>query len=156
MPDTLFGRLALLLIAAVIVSHVLALVSYSAQDAAWSTSGARDARSVANWAGRFGAWLADGSYFALGFSVWWCVAAGVRAWLSSLARWMRGGEVVAGAPVAVPISWEELATGVDPSAFTVQTVPPLLAKRKDPWRDYATTKQTITLAQLRALTREED
>ena len=80
-----------------LVFWLLALVSYSAQDAAWSTSGARDARSVANWAGRFGAWLADGSYFALGFSVWWCVAAGVRAWLSSLARWMRGGEVVAGA-----------------------------------------------------------
>ncbi|PJI96670.1 LOW QUALITY PROTEIN: DNA translocase FtsK [Acidovorax sp. 69] len=80
-----------------LVFWLLALVSYSAQDAAWSTSGARDARMVANWAGRFGAWLADGSYFALGFSVWWCVAAGVRAWLSSLARWMRGGEVVAGA-----------------------------------------------------------
>jgi S-DNA-T family DNA segregation ATPase FtsK/SpoIIIE len=27
-----------------------------------------------------------------GYSVWWCLAAGVRAWLSSLARWMRGGE----------------------------------------------------------------
>ncbi|HVL44055.1 MAG TPA: DNA translocase FtsK 4TM domain-containing protein [Acidovorax sp.] len=80
-----------------LVFWLLALVSYSAQDAAWSTSGARDVRSVANWAGRFGAWLADGSYFALGFSVWWCVAAGVRAWLSSLARWMRGGEGVAGA-----------------------------------------------------------
>ncbi|MDD2177012.1 DNA translocase FtsK 4TM domain-containing protein [Acidovorax sp. D2M1] len=80
-----------------LVFWLLALVSYSAQDAAWSTSGARDVRAVANWAGRFGAWLADGSYFALGFSVWWCVAAGVRAWLSSLARWMRGGEVVAGA-----------------------------------------------------------
>lgn len=80
-----------------LVFWLLALLSYSAQDAAWSTSGARGGRMVANWAGRFGAWLADGSYFALGFSVWWCVAAGIRAWLSSLARWMRGGEVVAGA-----------------------------------------------------------
>ncbi|MBV7427450.1 MULTISPECIES: DNA translocase FtsK [unclassified Acidovorax] len=80
-----------------LVFWLLALFSYSAQDAAWSTSGARGGRMVANWAGRFGAWLADGSYFALGFSVWWCVAAGVRAWLSSLARWMRGGESVAGA-----------------------------------------------------------
>ncbi|MBU0749073.1 MAG: DNA translocase FtsK 4TM domain-containing protein [Gammaproteobacteria bacterium] len=80
-----------------LVFWLLALVSYSAQDAAWSTSGASDSRLVANWAGRFGAWLSDGSYFALGFSVWWCVAAGVRAWLSSLARWMRGGEPVAGA-----------------------------------------------------------
>ncbi|GDY35113.1 DNA translocase FtsK [Acidovorax sp. NB1] len=80
-----------------LVFWLLALVSYSAQDAAWSTSGAQGARGVTNWAGRLGAWLADGSYFALGFSVWWCVAAGVCAWLSSLARWMRGGELVAGA-----------------------------------------------------------
>ncbi len=80
-----------------LVFWLLALLSYSAQDAAWSTSGAQGGRMVANWAGRFGAWLADGSYFALGFSVWWCIAAGVRAWLSSLARWMRGGELVPGA-----------------------------------------------------------
>ncbi len=80
-----------------LVFWLLALISYSAQDAAWSSSGPADARAVANWAGRLGAWLADGSYFALGFSVWWCVAAGVRSWLSSLARWMRGGEVLPGA-----------------------------------------------------------
>lgn len=75
-----------------LVFWLLALASYSAQDAAWSTSGAHDSRLMANWAGRLGAWLADSSYFALGFSVWWCVAAGVRAWIASLARWMRGGE----------------------------------------------------------------
>ncbi len=80
-----------------LVFWLLALVSYSAQDAAWSTSGAGSGRPLANWVGRFGAWLADGSYFLLGFSVWWCVAAGVRAWLASLARWMRGGESGAGA-----------------------------------------------------------
>ena len=80
-----------------LVFWLLALSSYSAQDAAWSTSGTRGDRLVANWAGRFGAWLADGSYFMLGFSVWWCVAAGVRAWIASLARWMRGGEPVVGA-----------------------------------------------------------
>ncbi|MBY0412199.1 MAG: DNA translocase FtsK 4TM domain-containing protein, partial [Burkholderiaceae bacterium] len=74
------------------VFWLLALLSYSAQDAAWSTSGASDARGVVNWVGRLGAWLADGSYFALGFSVWWCVAAGAHAWLSSLARWMSAGE----------------------------------------------------------------
>jgi S-DNA-T family DNA segregation ATPase FtsK/SpoIIIE len=60
-------------------------------DAAFSTSGTA-ARRVRNWGGRLGAWLADGSYFLLGYSVWWCLAAGVRAWLASLARWMRGGE----------------------------------------------------------------
>lgn len=80
-----------------LVFWLLALVSYSAQDAAWSTSGLHDSRIMANWAGRLGAWLADSSYFALGFSVWWCVAAGVRAWIASLARWMRGGESAASA-----------------------------------------------------------
>ncbi|MDT0139452.1 DNA translocase FtsK 4TM domain-containing protein [Acidovorax sp. PRC11] len=78
-----------------LVFWLLALVSYSAQDAAWSTSGLHDSRIMANWAGRLGAWLADSSYFAFGFSVWWCVAAGVRAWIASLARWMRGGESAA-------------------------------------------------------------
>ena len=69
-----------------LVFWLLALVSYSAQDAAWSTSGAGPGRLVSNWAGRFGAWLADGSYFALGFSVWWGVAAAIRAWRSTPLR----------------------------------------------------------------------
>ncbi len=75
-----------------LVFWLLALASYSGHDAAWSTSGANDGRVLTNWAGRLGAWLADCSYFAFGFSVWWCLAAGVRAWLASLARWMGGGE----------------------------------------------------------------
>ncbi|MDO9090668.1 MAG: DNA translocase FtsK 4TM domain-containing protein, partial [Burkholderiaceae bacterium] len=71
-----------------LVFWLLALLSHSLQDVAWSTSGAGGA--LRNWGGRFGAWLADVSYYLLGFSVWWCFAAGVRAWLSTLARWMRG------------------------------------------------------------------
>jgi len=71
---------------------LLALVSYSTQDPAWSTSGG--GAPVLNRVGRLGAWLADGSYFLLGFSVWWCVAAGVRVWLSALARWLRGRELL--------------------------------------------------------------
>ena len=55
-----------------LVFWILALVSYNAQDTAWSTSGAGDGLIVRNWLGRLGAWLADGSYYALGFSVWWC------------------------------------------------------------------------------------
>ncbi|MCW5320361.1 DNA translocase FtsK [Verminephrobacter aporrectodeae subsp. tuberculatae] len=93
-----FGHeIGLLLGLLALVFWLIALASHSAQDVAWSTSGAHDSRTIANWAGRFGAWLADGSYYALGFSVWWCVAAGACAWLSSLARWMRGGEAAAGA-----------------------------------------------------------
>ena len=78
----LFAGLVLL------VLWLLAMVSYSAQDAAWSTSGGGGA--IVNRAGKLGAWLADISYFVLGLSVWWCFAAGVRAWLAALARWMRG------------------------------------------------------------------
>ncbi|NPC54681.1 DNA translocase FtsK [Caenimonas soli] len=71
-----------------LVFWLLALVSYSAQDPAFSTSGTGVA--IRNWGGRLGAWLADASYFLLGFSVWWCFAAAIRAWLATLARWMRG------------------------------------------------------------------
>ncbi|AMO22280.1 DNA translocase FtsK [Ramlibacter solisilvae] len=71
-----------------IIYWLLALVSYSPFDAAFSTSGAGG--PVRNWGGRLGAWLADASYFLLGFSAWWCFAAAVRAWMSTLARWMRG------------------------------------------------------------------
>ena len=75
---------------------LLAMFSYSALDPAWSTSGA--GTLVHNRAGRLGAWLADGSYYLLGFSVWWCFAAGVRAWLTALARWMRSRELIASSP----------------------------------------------------------
>jgi len=73
---------------------LLALVSYSAQDGAWSTSGNAQvlgAVQVAahNWGGKLGAYLADASYFLLGFSAWWLLAAGVSSWLASLARWLR-------------------------------------------------------------------
>ena len=80
-------ELALLLGLAALIFCVLALLSYSGQDPAWSTSGSQD--RVRNWGGRLGAWIADVGLFLFGFSVWWCVAAGVRAWLSALAHWMR-------------------------------------------------------------------
>ncbi|WP_198969706.1 DNA translocase FtsK [Xylophilus sp. ASV27] len=82
-----------------LVFWLIAVLSYSAQDPAWSTTGAIGAR-VTNWGGRIGAIVADASYFLLGYSVWWCLAAGVRAWLASLARWMRGGDAVE------PKSWD--------------------------------------------------
>jgi len=67
---------------------LLALLSYSPLDPAWSTSG--NGGPLHNYAGYVGAWLADSSYFLFGFSVWWAVAAAMRAWLSALARWLRG------------------------------------------------------------------
>lgn len=78
---------ALVLGAAALVFWLLAMASHSPFDPAFSTSG--DGGPVRNWGGRLGAWLADGSYFLLGYSAWWCLAAGVRSWLASLARWMR-------------------------------------------------------------------
>ena len=83
-----------------LVFWLMALLSYSPQDMAWSTSGTGDAL-VRNRVGRLGAWLADASYFALGFSVWWCVAVSVYVWLGSLAHWMRGG--AAGTSAALPV-----------------------------------------------------
>ena len=73
---------------------LLALISYSFQDAAWSTSGSGQAlggaqSSVHNWGGRLGAYLADASYFLLGFSVWWLLAVGLSVWLAALAQWLR-------------------------------------------------------------------
>jgi DNA segregation ATPase FtsK/SpoIIIE, S-DNA-T family len=82
-------EIALVLGLAVLAFWLLALVSYSAQDPAFSTSGT--GAPIRNWGGKMGAWLADGSYFLLGFSAWWCFAVGVRAWLATLARWMRAG-----------------------------------------------------------------
>ena len=87
----------LVLGALALVFWLAALSSYSAQDAAWSTSGAAQiagavkvADKVGNWGGRLGAYAADASYFVFGFSAWWLLAAGVRVWLATLARWLRG------------------------------------------------------------------
>ncbi|WP_285412214.1 DNA translocase FtsK [Variovorax sp. efr-133-TYG-130] len=83
---------------AALLFWLLSMLSFTLSDAAWSTSGTGG--EIKNWGGRFGAWLADGSYFAAGFSVWWCLAAGLRAWLSSLASWLRGGEPTSAAEQA--------------------------------------------------------
>ena len=70
-----------------LVLWLVALLTYAPQDAAWSTSGA--GMPVLNRVGRLGAWVADLSYFVLGFSVWWCVAVAVRLWLALLANRLR-------------------------------------------------------------------
>lgn len=88
-----FGHeLGLLLGLACLSFWLLALVSYSAKDPAWSTSGMIARGMVANWGGRLGAWLADSCYFMVGFSIWWAVLIAVFVWLCSLARWLRGGQ----------------------------------------------------------------
>jgi len=88
---SLWGRFALeislLLGGACLVLALLSLLSYHPGDAAWSTSGTQTA--VHNWVGRLGAWMADLAFFSLGYSVWWCWAAGLRAWLVGFSRWLR-------------------------------------------------------------------
>jgi S-DNA-T family DNA segregation ATPase FtsK/SpoIIIE len=74
---------------ACLVLCFLSLLSYNLQDAAWSSSGT-DTQQVRNWVGRTGAWAADIAYFSLGFSAWWCLAAGARVWMVALAVWLRG------------------------------------------------------------------
>ncbi|MDR0224896.1 MAG: DNA translocase FtsK 4TM domain-containing protein [Burkholderiaceae bacterium] len=87
-----FGHEMLLLAGLLaLVFWLASMLSYSPQDPAWSTSGAGHARLVANWMGRVGAWLADACYFGFGMSVWWLVLASLQTWLSSFARWLRGG-----------------------------------------------------------------
>jgi DNA segregation ATPase FtsK/SpoIIIE, S-DNA-T family len=91
-PQTFWARfaqeIALLMGGALLLLCLLALWSYQPTDPAWSTSGSGP--GVRNWVGRAGAWLADLAYFGFGYSAWWCLAAGARAWLVGLARWMRG------------------------------------------------------------------
>ena len=82
---------------------LVALLSYSPQDAAWSTSGNPDAASgtlvaARNWGGHLGAWVADASYFLVGFSAWWALAAGLVAWLKSATRGLRSNEQPAPEP----------------------------------------------------------
>ena len=67
---------------------MLALVTHHAADPGFSTSGSGGA--LRNKAGQFGAWTSDFALFMLGHSVWWLPLVAVRAWLSSLARNLRG------------------------------------------------------------------
>ena len=72
-----------------LIFWLISLLGYSAQDAAWSTSGGVES-TLHNWGGKLGAYLADASYFLFGFSAWWLLVVGLTVWLASLAQWLRG------------------------------------------------------------------
>jgi len=58
----------------------------------------------------------------------------------------------AGAPVSVPVSWDELRPALKPESFTLQTVPRRLARlRADPWREYWKCRQKLTAGRLRSV-----
>ena len=70
---------------------LLALATHQAADPGFSTSGSSG--SVANKAGLLGAWVADLALFAFGYSVWWLMLVGLRAWLATLALALRGPRI---------------------------------------------------------------
>lgn len=58
----------------------------------------------------------------------------------------------AGAPVSVPLTWDELRRTVNPQSFTMLTVPKRLTKLKvDPWAGYWKARQTLTPQLIRAV-----
>jgi bifunctional non-homologous end joining protein LigD len=50
-----------------------------------------------------------------------------------------------GATVSMPITWQQLRRGLDPKAFTVRTVPPLLRKSRA-WSNYESTASSLKAA----------
>ena len=57
-----------------------------------------------------------------------------------------------GAPVSVPIDWDELKASLEPASFTIESVPRRLAsQRTDPWAGYFRARQTISASAMKAL-----
>jgi bifunctional non-homologous end joining protein LigD len=48
-----------------------------------------------------------------------------------------------GAPVAMPLEWEEVKKGLDPSAFTVATAPQRVREVADPWAEIGEVRQRL-------------
>jgi len=50
----------------------------------------------------------------------------------------------AGAPVAMPLRWEQVKPGLDPCDYTVATVPDLVRRRRgDPWAEMLEVRQKL-------------
>lgn len=49
-----------------------------------------------------------------------------------------------GAPVATPVTWDEVAQGVSPRDWTIENVPRRLAQKDDPWADLMRHASSIT------------
>ena len=89
---------------------LLALATHQAADPGFSTSGSGAA--AVNRAGLLGAWASDLGLFLFGYSVWWLLLVGLRAWLALLAQSLRmHGEAAAGEVPGRPgwVFWAGLA-----------------------------------------------
>lgn len=53
-----------------------------------------------------------------------------------------------GAPVSLPVSWEELTAGIAPASLNVLTVPERMGQTPDPWVEMPTLRQGVTRAAL--------
>jgi bifunctional non-homologous end joining protein LigD len=50
-----------------------------------------------------------------------------------------------GAPISMPLTWEQVTNSLDPSTFTVLTAERRLKSlRRDPWKDYWTSRQRFS------------
>jgi len=56
-----------------------------------------------------------------------------------------------GAPVSAPLGWPELTSRLRPERLTIETVLTRLTRSDAPWGDFASVRQTLTSAMLRAL-----
>jgi S-DNA-T family DNA segregation ATPase FtsK/SpoIIIE len=99
-PGLLRAQFRLLIGAVLGLLALLALVTHSGLDPAFSTSG--NGAAISNRAGALGAWFSDLAYFLFGYSFWWVMVVAARAWLGALARVLRSEAQVAPSPVPEP------------------------------------------------------
>jgi len=101
-------QVALLVGAVLWLLLLLALLTHHAGDPAFTTSG--DGGALHNKAGLVGAWVSDLGLFLFGWSVWWLVPVGLRAWLATLAKdWRAAAAPPAGPALPRYLFWVGLA-----------------------------------------------
>jgi hypothetical protein len=109
-PGLIRAQFRLLVGAVLFVLALLALATHNGLDPAFSTSGSGG--HVSNKAGVVGAWFSDFAFFLFGYSFWWVLVVGARAWLGALARVLRSES-----HLAPPRPAEQVPAGLPGSAW---------------------------------------